>query len=446
MVQDPFLDFLDDQAATFDMTFRQRILLDRLLAVPLAVSLNPLVTLLGKILRRDHSIQPATTREIVVCKLVGMGSILQATPLLCALKQRFPQARVTFVTLRANTDLTKRLEGVDQTLCLDDRSVLSMAWTTARTLASLIFRRTDHYFDLEVYSGFTCLLSLFSLARNRLGFYRHSNRFKKGIYTHLVYFNTRMPVRSIYLQLGCMAGVSTTADDVLGPVHVETSERDALRKKLSALGLDVDQPFILVNPNASDLLIERRWPKEYFVEAISRLAEREHNLVLIGTRSEAAYVTSLLEGISAGLRKRVFNTAGLISLGELLALIDKAACVLTNDTGPMHMAFALRRPVVCLVGPAHPVHYGMEGSNIVTLYAAVSCSPCVNEVDEPPCRGNNVCMKRLSPQLVVEKVLALLAQSAQTLPDPLTGTGANTDRLPLVWVDESGNLLGTFRR
>ena len=74
------------------MTFRQRILLDRLLAVPLAVSLNALVALLGRILRRDHSIQPATTREIVVCKLVGMGSILQATPLLRALKQRFLQA------------------------------------------------------------------------------------------------------------------------------------------------------------------------------------------------------------------------------------------------------------------------------------------------------------------------------------------------------------------
>src|ERR1035437_10122079 len=198
------------------MTFRQRILLDRLLAVPLAVSLNALVALLGRILRRDHSIQPATTREIVVCKLVGMGSILQATPLLRALKQRFPQARVTFVTLRANTELVKRVEGVDQTLCVDDRGVVSMAWSTARILASLIFRRTDHYFDLEVYSGFTCLLSLFSLARNRLGFYRHSNRFKKGIYTHLVYFNARMPVRRIYLQLGRVAGVPADADDKLG--------------------------------------------------------------------------------------------------------------------------------------------------------------------------------------------------------------------------------------
>ena len=423
------------------MTFRQRILFDRLLAVPVAVWLNAAVYLLGRILRRDHSIQPATTREIVVCKLVGMGSILQATPLLRALKQRFPQARVTFVALRANRDLLKRVEGVDRTLCLDDRGVLSMAWSSARILASLISSRPDHYFDLEVYSGFTCLLSLFSLARNRLGFYRHSNRFKKGIYTHLVYFNTRMPVRRIYLQLGCLAGVSTSANDVLGPVHIEPSERETLRKKLSDLGLAADQPFVLVNPNASDLLIERRWPKEYFVEAINRLAGNGNNIVLMGTRAEAAYVSSLLEGVSAGLRKRVFNTAGMLSLGELLALIDTAACVLTNDTGPMHMAFALQRPVVCLVGPADPVHYGMEGPNIVTLYAPVSCSPCIYEVDEPPCHGNNVCMKRLSPQLAADSVLTLLKRSAQN-----TATLASVTRLPLSWFDETGEPLGTFQR
>jgi ADP-heptose:LPS heptosyltransferase len=255
-----------------------------------------------------------------------------------------------------------------------------------------------------------------------------------------------MPVRRIYLQLGGLAGVTTTADDALGPVHIEPSERDALLKKLSARGLDVDQPFILVNPNASDLLIERRWPKEYFVEAISRLAEKGNNMILMGTRPEAAYVSSLLEGISTELQKRVFNTAGMLTLGELLALIDNAACVLTNDTGPMHMAFALQRPVVCLVGPADPVHYGMEGPRIVTLYAPVSCSPCIYEVDEPPCSGNNVCMKRLSPQLAADSVLALLKRSTQNTTAHAPAALASVTRLPLAWFDETGEPLGTFQR
>jgi hypothetical protein len=112
----------------------------------------------------------------------------------------------------------------------------------------------------------------------------------------------------------------------------------------------------------------------------------------------------------------------------------------------MHMAFALQRPVVCLVGPADPVHYGMEGPNIVTLYAPVSCSPCIYEVDEPPCHGNNVCMKRLSPQLAADSVLALLQRSAQNTTASAPAALARVTRLPLAWVDEMGEPLGIFRR
>ena len=122
--------------------------------------------------------------------------------------------------------------------------------------------------------------------------------------------------------------------------------------------------------------------------------------------------------------------------------------MLTNDTGPMHMAFALQKPVVCLVGPADPVHYGMEGPNVATLYAAVSCSPCIYEVDEPPCRGNNVCMKRLSPQFVVAHVLAMLARCHRgaPTPTPAESLAAGAKRLPLAWDDEAGEPLGIFRR
>src|SRR5207253_203176 len=121
--------------------------------------------------------------------------------------------------------------------------------------------------------------------------------------------------------------------------------------------------------------------------------------------------SELYERIPAGTRERVFNTAGQLSLGEALALIEAAACVLTNDTGPMHMAFALERPTVCLFGPVDPLHYGITRPDIRILYAPVPCSPCVHEIDEPPCRGNNVCMQRLMPELAVNHVLALLART-----------------------------------
>ncbi len=418
------------------MNFRQRILLDRLLAVPLSIVCNACVRGLGLICGRNHRIDPASTREIVVSKFVGMGSIIQATPLLRALKQQFPKAHLTFVTLEANRGLVERLEGVDDVLSLNDSGVGPMLWTTTQALGQLMRRRVDHYFDLEIYSGFACLFAVFSLARNRLGFYRHSNRFKKGIYTHLVYFNTRMPVRRLYLQLGRTAGVPVSADDRLGIIRVDPADRQRMLDKLAKLGLKPGSPYILVNPNASDLLIERRWPDGHMIQAVTALAEAGHAVVLMGAKSEAAYVRSLHERIAAPARDRVWNSAGLFSLPEAFALIEQAACVLTNDTGPMHMAFALGRPTVCLFGPVDPAHYGIAGPNIVTFYAPVPCSPCVHEIDKPPCDGNNVCMQRLLPGPVVQQVLALISGQS---PDRQT-------RLPLVWETADGQPLGIVIR
>jgi len=391
------------------MTHKGRIVADRMLAVPLAFLFNGAARLLGRILRRDHSVTSENVKVIVVAKLIGMGSILQSTPLLRALKRRYPKAKLIFVTMRANRELLMRLSSVDEILSLDDRSLLSMADTTIRTIATLVRQRADLYFDLEVYSGFASLLALWATTRNRFGFYRQSTAFKKGIYTHLVFFNTRMPVRRLYLQLGRVAGVPAGQSDLMSPILVHDHERSAVYRVLAeAPGWQPEKPYIVVNPNASDLLLERRWPVKSMVEAISRLVSSGNQAVLVGAPNEAGFVQGLFEMLAPEIQFRVVNTAGRLKLGELLALLDGAACVLTNDTGPMHMAVALQRPTACLFGPANPEHYGQDLPHVQIIYAPVFCSPCLYEADVPPCNGNNICMQRIKPQTVVEAVQRLV--------------------------------------
>lgn len=392
------------------MTHRARILADRLVATPVAFLFNGLARLLGTALQRDHSMTSAHVNRIVVAKLIGMGSILQATPLLKALKRQYPHCKLTFVTMRSNEDLVRRLSCVDEVLVLDDRNLLIMTMTTLATVFELIRRRADLYFDLELYSAFASLLAVCAVTRNRLGFYRHSVAFKNGIYTHLVYFNTRMPVRLLYLQLGRVAGVPIGQPDQIGPIRVDEPDRAGARRMLAQIvGWQPDKPYLAVNPNASDLLLERRWPDDYVIETVGRLASLGHQVALIGAKNERPYVQSLVDRLPSEARSRVANTAGRLSLGELLALLDAAACVLTNDSGPMHMAIALRRPTVCLFGPANPEHYGQELPNVEIFYDRVFCSPCLYEADRPPCNGDNVCMQRIKPEPVIESVLRLVA-------------------------------------
>lgn len=267
------------------MTNHTRELADRFIGSPLEFLFNVLARLLGAIMHRDHTMTPANTRQIVVAKLVGMGSILQATPLLRSLKQVYPESKITFVTLASNRGLVELLENVDEVLCLDDRSIVKMAVTTLQTIAALVKKRADVYFDLELYSAFASLMALWAMTRNRVGFYRRSTHLKNGIYTHLVYFNTRMSVRQLYLQLGRVVGASLPEDDATGPINVREMDGNTLAGKLASLpGWDSGEKYVVVNPNASDLLLERRWPVEFVVKAVEKLSRLGLRLVFVGSR------------------------------------------------------------------------------------------------------------------------------------------------------------------
>jgi ADP-heptose:LPS heptosyltransferase len=159
--------------------------------------------------------------------------------------------------------------------------------------------------------------------------------------------------------------------------------------------------------------------------------------VLVGAPSEAEYVAGVVRELSHSARTHVRDTSGKLRLGELFALIQGAACVVTNDTGPMHFAIALDRPTVCLFGPVSPDHYGVQKTNVEMLYHAVYCSPCAHELDEPPCAGNNVCMQLIGVGEVLEAVSRQLAhQPSKQRPQAL----------PIVYDDMQGNGLGVIVR
>ena len=158
--------------------------------------------------------------------------------------------------------LVERLEHIDRIITVDDRGCSGWRRTTLRTIVQLMRARVDLYFDLEVYSAYASIVALISLARNRIGFYRESAQHKRGNYTHLMYFNARSPIRYIYLQLGRMIGCEPVDPDRLGPIRMMPEDREEAAERLSAGAGDLR--YIVVNANASDLMIERRWPADRF--------------------------------------------------------------------------------------------------------------------------------------------------------------------------------------
>jgi ADP-heptose:LPS heptosyltransferase len=197
------------------MNSSNKIKIDRVVAGPLAFLLNFATRVLGFILRRDHRF-PEAPRVICVAKFVGLGSIIAAIPMLQAIKQRYPKALLVFISSRNNYQLLERINLIDQRLYVSETSLAELVTSTLALLYRLWGLRPTLYFDLELYSYYASVIAVMSLALNRMGFYRKSTRVKEGLVTHLVFFNTYMPVHQLYLQLARTAECKDLPEQATG--------------------------------------------------------------------------------------------------------------------------------------------------------------------------------------------------------------------------------------
>jgi ADP-heptose:LPS heptosyltransferase len=270
-------------------------------------------------------------------------------------------------------------------------------------LKSLWTNKADLYIDLETYSYYSTAVATLSCARNRFGFYRVERNIRMGVYTHMMFFNARAPIYQSYLQMARLAGCKAIIETLYN-FPISDDLRSSAKEKVKTACGNSDGGTVIINPNASDLRIERRWPLENFVSLVKNLsiAYPLKTFLLIGAANENEWVNEIHQKLDEETKKKVFNTAGLFSLGELFAVIDSGELIITNDTGPMHISFSLGRPTVSLFGPASPSQYGQNPSAF-GIYKNIYCSPCVHDFLTPPCKGDNQCMK----QITVEEVFDL---------------------------------------
>lgn len=375
-------------------------MLDTLIGAPLILLLNVFARFLGFVLRIDHSLKkPVNT--IVVCKFLGLGSIIQSTPLLQTLRKNYPGAKLIFVTSAGNRKLLQNLGIIDEVLTISDTSFFNLLKSSLQLVFNLWKRRPGIYIDLEIHSYYSNLVSTFSMARNRLGYFKKSKRYRKGVYTHLIRFDENAPISKTYLEFATLMGCKEIITD-LSPLLDDTTLEAAFSDVQRITGLQPGQPYIVINPNASDLRLERRWPKESYAELIKSLAP-SNTIVLIGDSKEQTYVKELESLL--GNAQHVINSSGRLTLNQLIALISHCRLMITNDTGPMHIAFAMGKKTIALFGPCSPLQYG-QVKNSITLYKQVHCSPCVHNHVTPPCHGNNICMKQIAVAEVQQAVAA----------------------------------------
>ncbi len=386
-------------------------LVDRLLGPLVLLVLQPW-RLLRRLSRRERDAAP---ERVLLIKFWGIGSLQLLTPAVAALRATHPGARLELLTLAENGDFAVGLGVFDEVLRLDVRC---SSWTQiAHRILRLIFELRDRSYcrivDFEFFTRFSVAVAFLASAQHSTGF-RTASVWRGKLHTTGVTFNRYWHVaRNFRALAGGEDGHEVNATEVQA---FEPTSED--RAKLASKLTTVDD-YVVFNVNAGRLSLERRWPREDYIALARRLfAETELNLVLVGATSERGYVAEITTALASHTR-RVNDLAGALSLGELAALLEGAALLVSNDSGPMHIAAALGTPTLGLFGPETPQMYAPLGLRARALYRPTVCSPCINvhQNKVSTCvRGRPECLTNLQVDYVWECALAELSERSSLYP------------------------------
>jgi len=271
-------------------------------------------------------------------------------------------------------------------------------------------KRCEISIDLEFFAKSSTVIQYMCGARVRVGYYIIQQGvllrmlWRGNLLTHNVYYNPHRHASEVFLALGRKIGADT--DDMsIAAIKTNDDDRRSLNSLILSLGLQQDGILIVMNINASSLCVERRWPIDRFAELTEKiLSSSRAKIVLIGDVHDIPYVERFLEAVRR--HPRIYNLTGKLDVGMLAVLLEKARLLITNDSGPLHVAISAGTATVSLFGPEIPERYGPIGKKHGVLYSRVYCSPCLNAYNQKiaTCRGENICMRIISVDDVFTEV------------------------------------------
>ena len=335
--------------------------------------------------------------KILILKPSSLGDVVQALPVLRLLKKHDPENEIYWWI---SSELVELLEGdpdLSGIFVFERRRWSSPArWNEAlQSMAQMRAQRFDLAIDLQ------------GLARSGLAAWLARARLTAGVEDWRegapAFFDIAVPRPSRlthavdwYLAVLGRLGVPVTSDFTWLPERPKAAE--CVRGRWNS-----DRaPWIVINPGGR--WANKRWPAEYYAQLVRELARthREHRFVVLGSAGDA----SLGAIIADGNRERCLDLTGQTSLSEMIEWIRLSQLVVTNDTGPMHIAAALGKPLVAIFGPTEPRRTGPYGQVERSVRIALPCAPCL----KPRCHFVKPmeCLRAISPALVLARVESLL--------------------------------------
>ncbi len=361
-------------------------------------------------------------KEVLIINLTRMGDLIQTTPTITGLKERFPHVRITLLVNTAFKEICNYLPLVDRYFHLDKRVVLKLLEGNRLIEAYLYIKDTlarinDREYDLVInftHSGSSAIITSLVNAREVRGLSIDREGYTLKRHPWIRYLFNVIPSRNINPFHLCDMHVKS-AGVLPEKKGLHLIVRDDMKAWADGFlrdkGLGRDEYLVAFQLGAS--AEDKRWPVENFARLADLLtSEMKAVILLTGTQDEKHLSDAFVSSTSA----RTINMVGRTDLTELSALLERADLLVSNDTGPLHIATAVGTRVIDIsLASVHFRETGPYGEGHFVVTAHIPCYPCSFHSD---CEYLT-CKKTITPEIVYKVCRAILFDEQQPLKEGL---------------------------
>jgi lipopolysaccharide heptosyltransferase I len=373
-------------------------------------------------------LQSAEFSRILLIKPSALGDVIHTIPVLVKLRARYPRARIDWLITPENAEVVRCHPALNNVVLFarHDFSKRGRRWCALMAFFDLLkqIRRAKYDLIIDMHGQVrSAFFSIISGARVRIGFDRPIKRTVtisaehdlKNVPSHgwrgaregsWLAYTHRIPIPTLdvhaidrYLWVGELLGFDDAPPDL--KIHLPPEAIANVQRLLEERGVSADTPLIVLVPGT--IWETKHWTIEGFAGVAREFLREGFAVALAGTKRDEQRCRQI-----AAAAPGTCDLSGKTTPAELAALIRRAEVAVTNDSGSMHVAASLDKPMVSVFGPTNPVHIGPYERPESVVRVDLPCSPC-NYRRLSQCPFDHACMKQVTSAMVVERVEKIFA-------------------------------------
>jgi lipopolysaccharide heptosyltransferase I len=353
--------------------------------------------------------------RILLIKLSGLGDVVHTLPVLVKLRARYPAARIDWLITPENAEIVRCHPALSNVVLFDRRdfSKRGHRWRALLGFLDLLRQIRRAKYDLVIDLHGQARSAFFALASGapaRIGFDRPAKNIsghgwrgaREGswmAYTHRIPIPT-LDVHAIdrYLWLGPLLGLDDNPPELT--IHLSSQTTHHVQRILEEHCIPASKALALLVPGT--IWETKHWTIEGFTDVARHFLDEGFAVVLAGTKRDQPRCRQI-----AAAAPGACDLSGKTTPAELAALIERSEICVTNDSGAMHVAASLGKPMISMFGPTNPVRIGPYRRLESVVRLDLPCSPC-NYRRLSQCPFDHACMRQLTSATVIERARKIL--------------------------------------